>query len=154
MFIRLCPCPKQICMKRFFSNKNFTVGFILSAVVVVVAFISLVWTPYAWMVLLIMGYGLYSFLVSIGFLYPKFDWDDPRRMVNRRSALPALGGSIIYSLIAIVIAQATYIFAHNSPLWAIPIVIMGLALLAGGTWFFVHWSTVRVEAAWPSIGVD
>ena len=33
-------------MKRFFSNKNFTVGFILSAVVVVVALISLVWTPY------------------------------------------------------------------------------------------------------------
>lgn len=33
-------------MKRFFSNKNFTVGFILSAVVVVVAIISLVWTPY------------------------------------------------------------------------------------------------------------
>jgi peptide/nickel transport system permease protein len=33
-------------MKRFFSNLNFTVGFILSAVVVVVAAISLVWTPY------------------------------------------------------------------------------------------------------------
>ena len=33
-------------MKRFFSNKNFTVGFILSSVVVVVALISLVWTPY------------------------------------------------------------------------------------------------------------
>ena len=33
-------------MKRFFSNKNFTVGFILSSVVVVVALISLTWTPY------------------------------------------------------------------------------------------------------------
>ena len=33
-------------MIRFFSNKNFTVGFILSAVVVVVALISLAWTPY------------------------------------------------------------------------------------------------------------
>lgn len=33
-------------MKRFFGNLNFTVGFILSAVVVVVAAISLIWTPY------------------------------------------------------------------------------------------------------------
>lgn len=33
-------------MKRFFSNLNFTVGFILSAAVVIVAAISLIWTPY------------------------------------------------------------------------------------------------------------
>ena len=33
-------------MIRFFSNKNFTVGFILSAIVVAVAIVSLVWTPY------------------------------------------------------------------------------------------------------------
>jgi len=33
-------------MKRFFNNKNFTVGFILSAAVVVAALISLLWTPY------------------------------------------------------------------------------------------------------------
>jgi len=33
-------------MKRFFRNKNFTVGFALSMVVVIVAAVSLVWTPY------------------------------------------------------------------------------------------------------------
>src|SRR3990172_4260110 len=33
-------------MTRFFVNKNFTVGFFLSAVVVLVAAVSLVWTPY------------------------------------------------------------------------------------------------------------
>ncbi len=33
-------------MKRFFSNRNFTVGFILSAAVLLVAVTSLVWTPY------------------------------------------------------------------------------------------------------------
>ncbi len=33
-------------MKRFFSNLNFTIGFILSSVVVVVALVSIVWTPY------------------------------------------------------------------------------------------------------------
>ena len=33
-------------MKRFLYNKNFTVGFALSSVVVVVALTSLVWTPY------------------------------------------------------------------------------------------------------------
>ncbi len=33
-------------MKRFFHNKNFSVGFALSAVVVLLAAVSLVWTPY------------------------------------------------------------------------------------------------------------
>ena len=33
-------------MKRFFSNKNFTVGFVLTSVVVITALISLFWTPY------------------------------------------------------------------------------------------------------------
>jgi peptide/nickel transport system permease protein len=33
-------------MRRFFNNKNFTVGFILSATVVVAALVSLLWTPY------------------------------------------------------------------------------------------------------------
>ena len=33
-------------MKRFFKNRNFTLGFVLSAVVVVMALTSLIWTPY------------------------------------------------------------------------------------------------------------
>ncbi len=33
-------------MRRFFANKNFTVGFILTAVVVLTALLSLIWTPY------------------------------------------------------------------------------------------------------------
>jgi peptide/nickel transport system permease protein len=33
-------------MNRFFHNKNFTAGFILSAAVVIVAAVSLLWTPY------------------------------------------------------------------------------------------------------------
>jgi peptide/nickel transport system permease protein len=33
-------------VKRFFTNKNFTVGFVLSIIVVLVAVTSLVWTPY------------------------------------------------------------------------------------------------------------
>ena len=33
-------------MKRFFGNKNFTAGFILTSIVVIAALISLIWTPY------------------------------------------------------------------------------------------------------------
>ena len=33
-------------MKRFYANKNFTAGFILSAVVILSALVSMVWTPY------------------------------------------------------------------------------------------------------------
>ena len=33
-------------MKRFFNNKNFTVGFTLTSIVVIAALLSLLWTPY------------------------------------------------------------------------------------------------------------
>jgi len=33
-------------MNRFFNNKNFTVGFILTSIVVIAALMSLLWTPY------------------------------------------------------------------------------------------------------------
>ena len=33
-------------MKRFFSNKNFTVGFFLTSFVIITALLSLIWTPY------------------------------------------------------------------------------------------------------------
>ena len=101
---------------------------------------------------MIMGYGVYSYLVSIAFLYPKFDWDDPRRMMNRKAGLPALIGSLVYSIATIIVTYGIYIFALSTPALAIPIVIMGLALLAGGTLFFVHSRTNLVEGAWPTIG--
>ena len=115
---------------------------------------SLLWTPYAWIVLMIMGYGLYAFVVSLSFLYPKLDWDDPRRMRNRKSGIPSLIGSGAYSLLMIVLAIITYMLAHSSATWTLPVVIMGLAVMASVTWFFVHWSTKRVEGAWPRIGTD
>ena len=114
---------------------------------------SLLWSPYGWLVLLIMGYGLISFLVSIGFLYPNLEWEDPRRMSNRKAGLPLLTGSFAYSIVGIVVAVLIFHAANTVPSLAIPIVIMGLALLAGGTWFFVHWSTNRVEAGWPELEV-
>ena len=115
---------------------------------------SLIWMPFGLLVILIMGYGLFSFLVSLGFLYPNFDWEDPRRMSNRKSSIPSLVGSFGYSIVAIIIVMATYLVANETPSLAIPAVIMSLALLAGGTWFFVQWCTNRVEKAWPRIGAN
>jgi ABC-2 type transport system permease protein len=115
---------------------------------------SLLWAPYAWLVLMVIGYGLFAYLVSLGFLYPKFDWDDPRRMTNRRGSLPALFGTVFYVVLAAIVAESAYLTANAWPSFAVPIVLMGLALLGGGTWFFVQWRTGRVERAWPAIGAE
>jgi hypothetical protein len=115
---------------------------------------SLLWAPYGWLVLMIMGYGLLAFLVSVGFLYPNLEWDDPRRMSNRKATMPVLIGSFLYSLVGVFVALATYALAHGQQAYAVPIVIMGLALLAGGTWLFVHTRANKVEAAWARIGTE
>jgi len=123
-------------------------------IMLVVMKLSFIWTPFGWVTLMIMGYGLYSFIVSIGFLYSNLDWEDPRRMRNRKATLPSLIGTFGYSLITIAVAISTYFFAQSEPTLSIPIMIFGLALLVGGTWFFVHWCTNRVEKAWVQIGAD
>lgn len=115
---------------------------------------SLLWAPYGWLVLMIMGYGLFAFLVSIGFLYPNLTWDDPRRMTNNRASLPSLIGSLVYTVVAIVVAWATYIVAQAQQAFAIPIVILGLSILAGGTWLFVHRRSKKIEDAWTRIGTE
>ena len=39
-----------------------------------------------------------------------------------------------------------------TPVPAVVAVLLGLSLLAGGTWFFVSWRVQRVEAVWPMLG--
>jgi hypothetical protein len=62
--------------------------------------------------------------------------------------------SAAFSFLVILLAAITYILAHGPVTYALPIVIMGLAVMASETWFFVHWCTKRVEAAWSRIGAD
>lgn len=115
---------------------------------------SPLWTPYAWLVLLIIGFGMISYAVSLDFIHPNLDWDDPRKMTNRKAAWPSLIGTVLYSLVAIVIAVATFAIAVSTPSLTIPIVLFGLGLLAGGTWFFIGRRLRRVDAAWPRVGMD
>ena len=115
---------------------------------------SPLWTPYAWLVLLIIGFGMISYAVSLDFIHPNLDWDDPRKMTNRKAAWPSLIGTVLYSLVAIVIAVATFAIAVSTPSLTISIVLFGLGLLAGGTWFFIGRRLRRVDAAWPRVGMD
>ncbi len=115
---------------------------------------SVLWMPYAWSVMLIMGFGMISFAVSLDFVHPNLDWEDPRKMTNRKTAWPSAIGTVLYNGIAIIVAVATFALAVSYPLLAIPIVLFGLGLLAGGTWFFIGWRLRRVEAAWPYVGME
>jgi hypothetical protein len=114
--------------------------------------LSLLWLPYGWLVLAILGIGMLTFVVSLDFLFPKFDWDDPRRMTNRKAGWRSLFGVLLYSAPAISIALAAFVAAVTTPAAAAPAVIFGLGLLTGGTWFFVAWRMRLIEAAWPYLG--
>lgn len=115
---------------------------------------SLLWMPYAWFVLLIMGIGEITFSIAIDFIYPNLKWEDPRKMTTRKAALPSLIGTALYSVIAMATALATFALAAIKPPLAIPAVLFGLGLLTGGTWFFVGWCARRVEAAWLRLGAE
>lgn len=114
--------------------------------------LDLLWVLYAWLVLLIMGFGMIAFVVSLDFVFPKLDWDDPRKMTNRKAALPSLVGTVVYSVLAMLVALAAFVVGVGTAVPAIATALLGLAVLAGGTWFFVSWRMRRVEAAWPMLG--
>jgi hypothetical protein len=135
------------------------IPFMLLATVLLIAGIflfgySALWTPYAWLVLLIMGFGTIAYTVSLDFIYPNLTWDDPRRMTNRKAGWRSLLGTALYSVFAMLAALITFVIAVSRPPLAIPIVLFGLGVLAGGTWFFVSWRIEKVEAAWPTIGAE
>ena len=149
-----------ISASRLFRAKTFGIFVpyaVLSALAMIITLFfskfSLIWLPYAILVLWIMGYGLFSFLVSLGFIYPKLDWDDPRRMANKKAGFPNLLGSLGYSLAGMLVADITFVIATGAPAYAVPVTILGLALLAGGTWFFVQRRAALVEKAWLAIDV-
>jgi hypothetical protein len=114
--------------------------------------LDLLWIPYGWLVLLILGYGLLAYMTTLGFIYPNLAWEDPRRMANRKASIPSLVGTLIYSVIGGFLAWFVFILANNNPSWALPTVILGLLILGGATWFFVNWNTRRAEKAWLLIG--
>ena len=45
---------------------------------------SMVWLPYAWLCLLIIGGGMLAFMTAMGFPWVNLNWEDPRRMGTRQ----------------------------------------------------------------------
>ena len=113
---------------------------------------SLAWTPYAWLCLLIIGYGFLAFSTAVGFVYANLEWEDPRSMLQQRGRWYNLAGSFIYGLIAILIALAPFILSALLPPATVLFVIVGLALLATFTWLFVRRQNRRAVEAWPALG--
>lgn len=118
----------------------------------VLARFSLVWTVYAWLCLMIIGYGLLAFSVALGCVYPKLDWEDPRRMTTGRARLYNMMGSVLFGLMAALIALAPFVLAAMAPAGTLFYVLVGLLVLLAITWGLVRWSMRQVEQAWPALG--
>ena len=114
---------------------------------------SIAWVPYAWLCLAIIGYGMLTISTALGFKYPKLDWDDPRRMTNRRATLPNLILNVIYGLLSLVVAVLPFAVASIYSQWTLLLVLLGLLLLAGMAWIVERWGVRQVVKAWPDIEV-
>jgi len=113
---------------------------------------SLAWMPYAWLCLLIIGYGLLSFSTGVGFVYANLEWEDPRAMLQRRGRWFSLIGSGSYGLLTGLLALAPFILANRFPAVTPLFVIAGLVLVAIITWFFVGRQNRRAIKAWTTLG--
>jgi len=113
---------------------------------------SLLWMPYAWLCLLIMGYGLLTVSTSIGSIYVRLDWEDPRRMTTQKAGLYNLIGTVTYGLVTGVIALIPYLLAATAPAGTLFYVVLGLLVLLGVTWGLRQWLSRRVEMVWPALG--
>ncbi len=109
------------------------------------------WIPYAGLCLVIIGYGMITISTTMGFLYPKLDWDDPRRMTTGQASWRNLLAGLLYGLLSLTIALLSFVAANLLPQAAILIVLLGLALLAGIAWLVERWSVKKVRGRWAGI---
>ena len=146
--------PKQVLRAKLFgviAPYFFIVTLLLIVAWFLVGF-SLAWMPYAWLCLLIIGYGLLAFSTAAGFVYANLEWEDPRAMLQQRGRWYNLIGSAIYGLIAGLITIVPFVLSAQVP-GATPLfVIVGLVLLALFTWLFVGRQNRQAIQAWPRLG--
>jgi ABC-2 type transport system permease protein len=112
---------------------------------------SVLWIPYAWFCLLIIGYGMITISTTMGFLYPRLDWDDPRRMTSAQASWRNLAAVLVYGLISLFIALLSFVAASIFPRYALLCVLLGLVFLAGMAWLVERWSVRRVSKKWSHI---
>lgn len=92
------------------------------------------WIPYAIGVGLIIGYGLITTNVSVGFRFANLSWTDPRRMMTSSGGFASLLLMIVYGLPACLLAFLPFGLAIVWPALSLPIAAAGLISLAVGTW--------------------
>jgi ABC-2 type transport system permease protein len=112
---------------------------------------SALWIPYAWFCLLIIGYGMITISTTMGFLYPRLDWDDPRRMTSNQAGWRNLVAVLIYGLLSLAIALLSFVAANIIPQFALLYVLLGLVFLAGMAWLVERWSVRQVAKKWANI---
>ena len=113
---------------------------------------NFLWTPYGWVVLLLLGCGVLVNTAAQNFVHPKLDWDDPRRMTSRAGRLSTSLTSIGFTLVGGLIAVGGFWPATRSAALGVPSVLLGLGGLATYVWFFVQWQFRRVNDAWIMVG--
>ena len=112
---------------------------------------SIAWVPYAWLCLLIIGYGMITLSTAMGFVYPKLDWDDPRRMVSRSASLRSTLLGLVYGIVSLIVAVLPFVIGSVYPQWALMLVLLGLLILAGMAWLVERWSSRKVYRSWASL---
>ena len=109
------------------------------------------WGAYAWLCLLLIGYGMFTISTTLGFAYPRLDWDDPRRMSSPQAGWRNLVYTIPYGLLALILAAGPFAINQFWPGWTLPAVLLGLLLLAALAWGVSLWGARTAQAVWARI---
>lgn len=147
--------PREVWRAKLWSTYwPFAAIFVLALAVswVIVRF-SLAWMPYALAAGLLVGLGLMSINVSMGFRYANLAWTDPRRMMTSGGGLVSLLVTVVYGIPATIIVFLGYGLAAVRPGWGIGTAAAALLLLSLYTWVWHVWMGRWSESAWEKLPV-
>ena len=109
------------------------------------------WGAYAWLCLLLIGYGMFSISTTLGFACPRLDWDDPRRMTSSKASWASFLINVPYGLISMALAAAAFVLGQFWPQYTLPLVLLAVLLLALLSWVTARLGARRVAKAWPRL---
>lgn len=100
-----------------------------------------------WLILVVVGCGVAGITTGLGAMFPRFDWDNPRRMVTTQAGCISPLFYLPYAGLMFALVSAPQFLAARWGAWVYALAwLLALALTVGAVWVPLQLAAARMRA--------